>query len=110
MCIMEYSHSFTRVVARVLAFGAGLCMAAIFLIIFSNSLMRYFFNASFPWGEQLTVFLGIYGVMFGLALGYLQDRHVRLGILVDFLATRVREKLFLLVDLCVVVICVLLDY
>lgn len=96
--------SVTQAVSWFLGFGAGLCMAAIFLIVFCNAIMRYFLGASLAWGDQLPVFLGIYGVMFGLALGYLQDRHVRLGLLVDFLSERMRERLFMVVDLSVAVI------
>ncbi|MCE8032101.1 TRAP transporter small permease subunit [Halomonas sp. MCCC 1A11057] len=97
-------------VSRLLAIGAGLCMATIFLIVFCNAVLRYALGSSLAWGDQLPVFLGIYGVMFGLSLGYLQDRHVRLGLLVDFLPERFREILFLIVDLSVVVIGVLLSW
>lgn len=91
-------------IERVLAGGAGLCMALLFVIIFVNAMMRYFFGSSLAWGGQLPIFLGIYGVMFGVALAYLQDRHVRLGLLVDFLPRKLREGLFMLVDLSVIVL------
>ncbi|SFU81210.1 TRAP transporter small permease [Halomonas korlensis] len=97
-------QSFQRLAARVFAGGAGLCMAMIFLIIFLNAVGRYTLGSSLAWGDQVPVFLGIYGVMFGMALAYLQDRHVRLGVIVDFLSIRLREALFLLVDLAVVLI------
>lgn len=92
-----------RLAAGIFALGAGLSMALIFLIIFFNALGRYTLGTSLAWGDQVPIFLGIYGVMFGMALGYLQDRHVRLGMLVDFLSIRLREALFLIVDLVVVV-------
>lgn len=92
-----------RLAARVFAVGAGLSMALIFLIVFLNALGRYTLGSSLAWGDQVPVFLGIYGVMFGMALAYLQDRHVRLGVIVDFLSRRLRETLFLIVDLVVVV-------
>ncbi|MDI5890344.1 TRAP transporter small permease [Halomonas rhizosphaerae] len=97
-------QSFQRLVAGVFAAGAGLSMALIFLIVFLNALGRYTLGRSLAWGDQVPVFLGIYGVMFGMALAYLQDRHVRLGVIVDFLSVRLREALFLIVDLAVVVI------
>ncbi|WP_275286761.1 TRAP transporter small permease [Halomonas elongata] len=99
-----------RVATGVFALGAGLSMALIFLIVFSNAFIRYVFGSSLAWGDQVPVFLGIYGVMFGMALAYVQDRHVRLGIVVDFLSARVREALFVIVDLAVVVIGALLAW
>ena len=81
------------------ALGAGLSLASIFLIIFVNSLRRYTIGESFAWGEELPIYLAIYGVMFGLGLAYLQDRHIRFTILTDFLPEALKARLFALVDL-----------
>lgn len=91
-------------VAATFAVGAGFCMALLFVVVFVNAALRYFVGSSLAWGGQLPIFLGIYGVMFGIALAYLQDRHVRLGLLVDFLPARLREVLFFVVDLSVIVL------
>lgn len=91
-------------VVALLAFGAGLCMTLLFAIVLVNALMRYFLGSSLAWGGQLPIFLGIYGVMFGIALAYLQDRHIRLGLVVDALPRALRERLFLLVDASVIVL------
>ncbi|SDK11268.1 TRAP transporter small permease [Billgrantia gudaonensis] len=85
-------------------------MALIFLIIFFNALSRYTLGTSLAWGDQVPVFLGIYGVMFGMALAYLQDRHVRLGIVVDLLPVRLREWLFFVVDLAMIAVGILLTW
>lgn len=87
---------------RVFGFGAGLSMALVFAIIFINSLRRYTVGESVSWGEELPIYLTIYGVMFGLALAYLQDRHIRFTIFTDFLSFRLRERLFAAVDLITV--------
>lgn len=84
---------------RTFAAGAGLSMALVFAIILTNAVRRYMFGQSFAWGEELPIYLTIYGVMFGLALAYLQDRHIRFTVLIDFLPDRTREKLFAVVDL-----------
>lgn len=84
---------------RLFAFGAGTSMALVFAIIFVNSLRRYTVGESVSWGEELPIYLTIYGVMFGLALAYLQDRHIRFTILTDFLSETSRNKLFIAVDL-----------
>ncbi|MCB1761999.1 MAG: TRAP transporter small permease subunit [Gammaproteobacteria bacterium] len=84
--------------ANFFAAGAGLSMVAVFLIIFVNSTRRYTLGKSVEWGEELPVFLAIYGIMFGLAWAYMQDRHVRFTILVDFIPASYTQKLYLLVD------------
>ena len=93
---MKTVNEFVR---RLFALGAGLSMALVFAIIFVNSLRRYTVGQSVSWGEELPIYLTIYGVMFGLALAYLQDRHIRFTVLTDFLSVSVREKLFAAVDL-----------
>ncbi len=88
-----------RAAQRLFAFGAGLSMTLVFAIIFLNSLRRYAIGRSVPWGEELPIYLTIYGVMFGLALAYMQDRHIRFTILTEMLSHGTRQKLYLLVDL-----------
>lgn len=88
----------TRLYSKLLEAGAGLTMFGVFLIILVNSVRRYSLGKSLEWGEQLPVFLAIYGIMFGMAWAYLQDRHVRFTILVDFIPRHKTHKLYMLVD------------
>lgn len=87
-----------RAAKWVFGFGAGLSMALVFLIIFVNSLRRYTVGRSVAWGEELPIYLTIYGVMFGLALAYLNDQHIRFTVITDMLPERVRNALFGLAD------------
>ncbi|KUP92640.1 TRAP transporter small permease [Tritonibacter horizontis] len=91
-------HSLNRLVERILAGLSGLSIALVFSIIFVNALRRYTLGKSLPWGEELPIYLTIYGVMFGVALAYMQDRHIRFTVLTEFLSERVRARLWLLVD------------
>ncbi|WP_417669174.1 TRAP transporter small permease [Roseibium sp.] len=84
---------------RLFGFGAGVSMALVFAIIFINSLRRYTVGESVAWGEELPIYLTIYGVMFGVALAYVQDRHIRFTIFTDFASRKTRERLFAVVDL-----------
>lgn len=86
-----------------LASGAGLSMFLVFLIIFVNSTRRYAFGKSFEWGEQLPVFLAIYGVMFGIAWAYMNDQHVKFTILVDFISSSWMKRLNIFVDFIMIV-------
>ncbi|THD76804.1 TRAP transporter small permease subunit [Thalassobius vesicularis] len=83
---------------RFFAFGAGGCMMLVFGIIFLNSLRRYTMGRSVPWGEELPIYLTIYGVMFGIALAYMQDQHIRFTVLTDTLSAKVKTRLFAAVD------------
>ena len=99
-------HLFSQFAAA----GASLSMAALFLIVFINSIRRYTIGKSFEWGEELPIFIAIYGVMFGMAWAYIQDRHIRFAILVGFLSESWTRKLYILVDLIMVVNGVLLTF
>lgn len=89
---------------RFFSMGAGVSMALVFLIIFVNSLRRYTLGKSVEWGEELPIYIAVYGVMFGFALAYMQDRHIRFTILTDFLSKRRRDILFCAVDLVMIAV------
>lgn len=83
--------------------GASACMIGLFSIIFFNSIRRYTIGKSLEFGEELPVYIAIFGVMFGVAWAYMQDRHIRFTLLVGFLSESLTRKLYLLVDLIMVV-------
>lgn len=97
-----------RYLSAAFAFGAGLCMAGIFAIVLVNSLRRYFLGRSWPWGEELPVYLAIYGVMFGIALATMQERHIAFRVLTDFLKPGLQRIAALIVDLMTLVVGILL--
>jgi TRAP-type C4-dicarboxylate transport system permease small subunit len=100
----------TRLFSQLAAAGASLSMAVLFLIVFINSVRRYTIGKSFEWGEEMPIFIAIYGVMFGIAWAYIQDRHIRFTMLIRFLSESLTRKLYILVDLIMVLNGVLLTY
>jgi len=100
----------TQIFSQFAFVGASLSMAVLFLIVFINSIRRYAIGKSFESGEELPIFVAIYGVMFGIAWAYLQDRHIRFTMLIRFLSESLMRKLYILVDLIMVVNGVLLTY
>jgi len=100
----------TRLFSHFAASGAWISMALLFLMVFVNSVRRYLISKSFVWGEELPIFIAIYGVMFGVAWAYIQDRHIKFNILVWLLTDSVARKLNIVVDLIVAVNGVLLTY
>jgi|GEM_PF-404647 len=108
--MVSFLRSVTKGVATLYAAGAALCMGLVFTIIFVNSLQRYTLGTSFEWGEELPVYLAIYGIMFGMAWAYMLDRHVAFDLLANMLPTKIYKLFNAFVDLAVVVIGVLLAY
>jgi TRAP-type C4-dicarboxylate transport system permease small subunit len=104
--VQRAAHLFSRIFAH----GASFSMIILFLIVFINSVRRYTVGKSLEWGEQLPVFVTIYGVMFGIAWAYLQDKHIRFTILVGFLPETMTQKLYMFVDLIMAATSILLAY
>ncbi len=100
----------SRIFTWLCAKGASLSMFTVFLIVFINSLRRYTIGKSLEWGEELPVFIAVYGIMFGMAYAYMEDRHIRFTVLVGFLSESFTRKLYVLVDLIMVVTGVMLTW
>lgn len=81
--------------------GAGAMMLAVFVIVFTNAFWRYTAGRFITWGEDIAIFAMIFGIMFGVALAYLQDRHVRFSIVVDSLPTHLKRYNLILIDFLV---------
>ena len=97
---MKKINSYARLL---FASGAGLSMALVFGIIFVNSMRRYAIGKSIAWGEELPIYLTIYGVMFGVAYAYMSDNHIRFTVVTDMLSARLRGWLFAVADVITVI-------
>lgn len=91
-------EQFNNRVRKVFAFGAGSSMALVFGIIFVNALRRYTIGKSLPWGEELPIYITIYGIMFGIAYAYMTDNHMRFSVVVDLIPKPLRQKFFAVSD------------
>lgn len=83
---------------------AGLAMILIFLLVTANAVGRYTLGKSILWGEDTAVYLLIYGLMFGMAWAYLQDRHIGFDLLRRLLPRPWQPWQALATDLMVVII------
>ena len=99
-----------EVFSKITASGASISMIVLFLIVFINAVRRYTMGKSLEWGEEMPIFITIYGVMFGMAWAYIQDRHIRFTMLVRFISEAWTRKLYMIVDLIMVASGVLLAY
>lgn len=89
---------------RINAFGAGLMMLVVFGIVFANATWRYGAGKSIVWGEDIAVFAMIFGIMFGMALAYLQDGHVRFHFVAGLVPRRWQTGHRILIDILVLLV------
>lgn len=108
--MQRFIERIAGVFSKFTAFGASLSMMVLFLIVFINSVRRYAIGKSLEWGEELPIFITIYGVMFGIAMAYIQDRHIRFTMLVGFISEAWTRKLYIIVDVIMVINGALLAY
>lgn len=93
-----------RLLMRLNALGAGAMMALVFGLVFTNAFGRYTLGTSITWGEDIAIFAMIFGVVFGTALAYLDNGHVRFHFIAGLVPRRWRPHHAALVDLLVLVV------
>lgn len=102
-------RAFERACA-VLAAVAAFLVLAMSLWITYDVLSRYFFDASSPWAFDLSEYALVWITFLGAPWVLLQDRHVRIELLVDVLPVRVQRVLGIMVCLVAIVICAILTW
>ncbi len=63
--------------------------AAMFGLAIVNALLRYFFDAPLTWGEEISRYAMVWGVLIGVALAYRTGQHVAITLIVDVLPRKV---------------------
>jgi len=58
-------------------------LALLVIVIGANVMTRYIFNYTIPWAYELGIYIFIYIVYIGTALGVAQDTHVKIDFLVN---------------------------
>jgi len=72
------------------ALAAG-CMGLLCIITFTNVLVRYLTNASFAFTEEFSVFLLLLLTLLGSVSAFVEERHIRITLLVEMLPRPGRE-------------------
>jgi len=102
-------RTFERLTAVLAAIAACLVLAMSLWITY-DVLSRYFFDASSPWAFDLSEYALVWITFLGAPWVLLQDRHVRIELLVDVLPVRVQRLLGVVVCLTAIVICAILTW
>jgi TRAP-type C4-dicarboxylate transport system permease small subunit len=90
--------------------AARLCLAALGIVVIYGVVLRYAFNNSPPYVEQLALLLVISVAMFGAAAGVHESGHIGLDSLVKLLPAAGQKAVAVLVELLIIAFAVLLLY
>ena len=86
------------------------CIAIMVVLIFTQVIMRYFFNNSLVWSEELARVLFIWASWIGISLGQKKGEHIKITMVTDRLHGKVRQIVLCIGDICtlgiLIVLCV----
>lgn len=106
-------HDFYRLCSRCAAVPAA--VAAVLILAMSlwisyDVITRYFLDYSSPWSFDLSEYALVWITFLGAPWVLLQDRHVRIELLVDVLSPRVQRMLGIVVCLIAIITCAVLAW
>jgi len=107
MTIATLHRGFERV-AALLAAVAGAVILAMSLWITYDVLSRYFFDVASPWSFDLSEYSLVWITFLGAPWVLMQDRHVRIEILVDALPVPAQRALGVTMSAIAIGVCVIL--
>ena len=84
--------------------------AAMVAVIFLQVIMRYVFNNSLSWSEELGKFFFVWITWLGISLGERMGEHIKITMLVDRLPFKVAQVVNILSEIIVIVICTFTFY
>lgn len=79
-------------------------------LVFIQVVMRYVFNNSLSWSEELTRFIFIWQIWLGVSVGLREKKHIRVELLQSFLKPRVLLVMDILASTIWMASCVYLTY
>lgn len=86
------------------------CLAALGIIVIYGVVLRYVFNASQPYVEQVALLMVISVAMFGAAAGARESGHIGLDSIVQLLPTKAQAAVHAVVEVLILAFAALLLY
>jgi TRAP-type C4-dicarboxylate transport system permease small subunit len=80
---------------------AASLLAAIVILTTANVILRYAFNASLSWGEELTLWIFVWFVWIAVSLAFQRGEHIRITVMFDLLGPRAQRLLEITVGLLI---------
>ena len=75
------------------------CLLVMVVVIFLQVVMRYGFNSSLSWSEELARVLFIWASWIGISFGQKKGEHIKITLVIDNLRGKARTIVLLLADL-----------
>lgn len=91
-------HKFNNVVERYEKEFITWLMIIMSALIFLQVIMRYVFNNSLSWSEELTVFISTYMIWVAGSFAIKKDAHLRITLFIDMLGEKSRVIAYILID------------
>ncbi len=86
-----------------------ICLIIMFMAmvaaIFLQVIMRFVFNNSLSWSEELGKFLFVWLSWLGIAIGHRRQEHIKITLVVDMLPYKVRKFFELITEIILIIIC-----
>lgn len=80
------------------------------VILFIQVVMRYVFNNSLSWSEEIARYLFIWLVFIGISYGAKQMKHLKIDVFLNIFPKKVRPYLVIFADVIVLVFAVIVVY
>lgn len=81
----------------------AVCLSCMSIFVFSNVVLRYFFNSGLTWAEEASRYLFIWLIFMGAIVAYQENAHLGVDCLVARLGTKGRKILFVINNLILLV-------
>jgi TRAP-type C4-dicarboxylate transport system permease small subunit len=100
--MLEAFVQILRAVLAVTRAAAAILLLASVAINFANIIGRYFFHVSFPWAEEIMLFLMVGCVFTGCCAVAWEGRQIRMDVVVGLLPPKLRDLLDLFQELVLI--------
>ena len=86
----------SRIFYRLLHGLIAVCLSLMTLLVFSNVVLRYFFNSGLTWAEEASRYLFIWLIFLGAIVAYKDNAHLGVDTLVRRLSAKGQKLLFVI--------------
>lgn len=88
--------SFSQIVNRTLHATIAVCLSCMAIFVFSNVILRYFFNSGLTWAEEASRYLFIWLIFLGAIVASRENVHLGVDTLVQKLTVKNRRRVFVI--------------
>lgn len=93
----------SKAVNRLLHAMIAICLSCMAIFVFTNVILRYFFNSGLTWAEEASRYLFIWLIFLGSIVAFRENVHLGVDTLVQKLSLRGRRILFIINNLLILV-------